>query len=87
MKQKLYLVTAFFWGQPFPGDGDWIRCFETREEAKEYLDRARTDAEESSEYNWAKYYFKDIDRPKDAAYIIDLKQWIEGENPVPQTLI
>jgi len=86
MKQKLYLVTASCWGHPFPGDGDWIECFETREEAQDFIDRAKTDAEESNEYNWAKYYFKDFGHPKDVAYIIDLKQWIEGINPQPQSL-
>lgn len=77
MKQKLYLVTASCWSHPFPGDGDWIKCFSSLKEAQEYIDRARSDAKGSSEYSWSNYYFKDIERTKDYATIIDLKQWIE----------
>ena len=49
---KLFLVTASEGYYPCAGVEDWIRCFKTLEEAREYVESARIE-----NYDFYKYKF------------------------------
>ena len=75
---KPFLVTASESYYPCAGYEDWIRCFETLKEAREYVESARIE-----NYDFYRYKFEDVDRTADFVEIIDLRDWIfedQGSN-------
>ena len=67
---KLFLVTAGEDHYPQHGELDWVACFKTLREAREYVENAK------SERSDCRYWFKDKDITADWVRIIDLNKWI-----------
>ena len=68
---KPFLVTASESYYPLAGCGDWIRCFASLKEAREYVENARIE-----NYDFYRYEFEDVDKREDFVEIIDLRDWI-----------
>ena len=59
---KTYLLIAGYDYYPGSGTQDWIGCYATEEDAKESVEKLKSDDDEYGSYDWF--------------HIVDLKEWM-----------
>lgn len=75
---KLFLLTAGDQYYPSSGEGDWIACYETYEEARAAVRKGPIKTRYGTEYNYQITHSDGTTRLVDWYEIIDLSYWINS---------